>query len=297
MRILFMANAPWCGTGYGIQGSHLVPRLQAQGHKLAYFAFYGLKGGVLKVGDTPIFPPGLDPWGADILEAHMDAFKADALITLLDVWVTDHFGRMAEKNGWAWLPWFPIDQTPAPELVLERLEGCTKAVVYSHFAKKEMAETEFADLVRYVPHGVNRKIFKPGSQREARERLGLDQDRFIVGMVAANKGYPDRKAFAPQFLAFSELRKKHPEALLYLHTVITTAHGGLNLLKLAERCGIPEDAIAYCDQYQRTIGMPAKAIADTYRAIDVLTSASLGEGFGLPIIEAQACGTPVVVGN
>ncbi len=31
--------------------------------------------------------------------------------------------------------------------------------------------------------------------------------------------------------------------------------------------------------------------------MDVLMNVSLGEGFGIPIIEAQACGTPVIVGD
>jgi glycosyltransferase involved in cell wall biosynthesis len=33
----------------------------------------------------------------------------------------------------------------------------------------------------------------------------------------------------------------------------------------------------------------------TYNAMDVLLSPSMGEGFGLPILEAQSCGTPVIV--
>jgi FkbM family methyltransferase len=32
-----------------------------------------------------------------------------------------------------------------------------------------------------------------------------------------------------------------------------------------------------------------------HRAIDVLSNCSYGEGFGIPIVEAQACGTPVIV--
>jgi glycosyltransferase involved in cell wall biosynthesis len=34
-----------------------------------------------------------------------------------------------------------------------------------------------------------------------------------------------------------------------------------------------------------------------YRAMDCLLSVSMGEGFGIPIMEAQACGTPVLVGD
>ena len=34
-----------------------------------------------------------------------------------------------------------------------------------------------------------------------------------------------------------------------------------------------------------------------YSAIDVLNAVSSGEGFGIPTLEAQACGTPVIVGD
>ena len=34
-----------------------------------------------------------------------------------------------------------------------------------------------------------------------------------------------------------------------------------------------------------------------YRATDVLLNPSLGEGFGIPIMEAQSCGTPVIAND
>jgi len=38
-------------------------------------------------------------------------------------------------------------------------------------------------------------------------------------------------------------------------------------------------------------------MAQIYTRTDVLLSASAGEGFGLPVLEAQACGTRVIVSN
>jgi hypothetical protein len=38
-------------------------------------------------------------------------------------------------------------------------------------------------------------------------------------------------------------------------------------------------------------------MADLYRASDVLLAPSRGEGFGIPVIEAQACGRPVIVSD
>jgi glycosyltransferase involved in cell wall biosynthesis len=57
-----------------------------------------------------------------------------------------------------------------------------------------------------------------------------------------------------------------------------------------------KDAIRFTDQYSLLAGLVQPAnIAAWYNTLDLLTSCSYGEGFGLPIIEAQACGTPVVV--
>ena len=38
----------------------------------------------------------------------------------------------------------------------------------------------------------------------------------------------------------------------------------------------------------------AKEMADWYGVLDVLAGCTYGEGFGIPIIEAQACGVPVI---
>ena len=43
--------------------------------------------------------------------------------------------------------------------------------------------------------------------------------------------------------------------------------------------------------------MPQTALAALYSDADVLLATSAGEGFGVPVIEAQACGTPVIVSN
>ena len=50
----------------------------------------------------------------------------------------------------------------------------------------------------------------------------------------------------------------------------------------------------FSDQYTYLLGWPEERMAQLYNAFDVLSLASSGEGFGIPLIEAQACGVPVV---
>ena len=51
------------------------------------------------------------------------------------------------------------------------------------------------------------------------------------------------------------------------------------------------------DQYRYLLGFDEQHMRATFNAFDVLLSVSRGEGFGIPILEAQACGTPVIVGD
>ena len=67
---------------------------------------------------------------------------------------------------------------------------------------------------------------------------------------------------------------------------------------MLQDCDIPVGAVKVVDQYPYVRGMIQRQnMAGVYSFMDVLLSVSRGEGFGVPIAEAQACGTPVIVGN
>jgi glycosyltransferase involved in cell wall biosynthesis len=184
-----------------------------------------------------------------------------------------------------------------PENVRQAVSRAAKGIVMSKFGKR-MAEQAGLDVF-YVPHGVDTNIFKPLDRDEARERIKLPKDKFIVGMVAANKGNPSRKAFNEQIAAFAALHLAHPDTMLYLHTYDGAGGGdSVNLVKWINRLGLKIGVdVIFCDQYMNTIGFPDPYMVDLYNSLDVLTNVSKGEGFGIPIIEAQACGTPVIVGD
>jgi len=97
-------------------------------------------------------------------------------------------------------------------------------------------------------------------------------------------------------MAFAMLCRKYPDAILYIHTDASSQHGW-NLIALGQLLGIPVDNLAFPDPLAYRYGMTREMLAGIYSQMDVMLATSYGEGFGVPTVEAQACGVPVIVSN
>lgn len=301
MKINWHSNAPWSSTGYGNQTRLFAPRIQQLGYKIGITAFYGLQGGMADWRGIRVYPLGKHPYGQDIIGASAQFDGADAIITLMDAWVV----QPENTAPLPWFPWFPIDCEPIPWNVLTSVRKATKGITMSKFGQQQ---AEAAGLETwYIPHGVETNVFAPTTG--SRERLKWPTDKFIVGMVAANKGVPPRKSFFEQIAAFAALHREKKDTLLYLHTDDGT-HGGesVDLVDYCTKLGLrvgwmnnstvrDETDVLFSDQYTNLIGLPDPYMVDVYNGLDVMMLCSMGEGFGIPLIEAQACGCPVVTGD
>lgn len=301
MKILFHSVSPWVGTGYGQQTATFCPRIAGLGHDLAISAYYGLQGAQLQWNGLKVYPAYAAGYGTDVIVTHaLDHFGAEKgttfreaaagglIITLTDVW-TQNAPLLPDMAVAAWCP---VDHVTLPGITRRWFETTGAVpVAMSRHGERQLRDGGLDPL--YVPHGFDSSVFKPGDRAEARERTGLPDGAFIVAMVAANVGNDgSRKAFAEQITAFAELRSKHSDALLVLHTDLEN-RAGVNLNRMLEK--LPEGSWIGTDQYAYRKGIPNTVVADIYRSADVFTNCSWGEGFGVPIVESQACGTPVVV--
>lgn len=297
-RILWHSNSPWSGTGYGNQTAIFVPRLQKLGYEMAVSAFYGLEGAAIKgEGGVQMLPRNADIYGNDVLEDHAHRFfdkdqLAGLVLTLMDIWVM-HADVLRELRCAAWTP---VDHEPAqPPSVRVLRDSGTVPIAMSRFGEQALREAGLDPL--YVPHAFEGDKFYERDRVAAKKMLTFDTSQFVVGMVAANKGAaPSRKGFAQALGAFARFRRRHSDAVLYLHTEAKGTYQGVNLVELIQHYGL-KNAVKFCDQYQYALTFPLDYMAGAYSAMDVLLNPSYGEGFGVPIIEAQACGTPVIVGD
>jgi glycosyltransferase involved in cell wall biosynthesis len=303
--VSFYSNSPDQPTGYGQQARYMVDRLKRSGLDVAALSNYGLEG-IKRELDTPYgkiphFSRGMDLYSNDSAPIDHASFvnshpgKKSLLMTLYDVWVltSPAFDKMQVMS------WVPLDHITLPPRVEAWLrKDNVRPVAMAPHGKRQMEAKGIQ--CDYAPHGIDTKIIKPTFEIDGQpveEHMGI-KDRFVVGMVAANKssGLVHRKAFSENILAFSIFHKKHPDSVLYLHTdPINPA--GWNLVKLLEACGLGKDAVIFPDQVSYKYGIPQKHLAAYYTGMDVMLATSYGEGFGIPTIEAQACGTKVIGSN
>ncbi len=297
MRILWLSNPPWVGSGYGEQSALFIPRLQAMGHEVGVVANFGLQGVTQEWNGITVYPAD-NQWGNKTTPTYVKHFGADLVVALCDAWVLKP-GEWAD--GLKMSIWAPIDHKPVPPMVFATLNHeSIRPISMSHFGDDEMRKLGLDPC--YVPHGIDTSVFKPQPEAKdaVRDELGIPRDVFLVGMVAANKGNPSvpRKSFPQAFHAFSQFAKDHDDAWMYVHTDATpSGGGGISLDKLAVATNCPAGRVRFPPEEAWHLGMPQTVVAALYSAFDVLLNPSMGEGFGIPVLEAQACGVPVIASN
>lgn len=144
-----------------------------------------------------------------------------------------------------------------------------------------------------IPPGVDLDRFTPGDSAAARAALGVDQDALVVAFVGRLQPL---KAPDVPLRAAAELLRRRPELRERLVVLIVGGPSGSGLdhpralHELAETLGIASSVRFVPPQR-------GDALAEVYRAADVVTVPSHSESFGLVALEAQASGTPVVAAS
>ena len=305
-----VSNSPYVPTGYGVQAGYLVERLKRDGVNVAALSNYGLEGGNSELdtpfGKIPHYARGFEMYSNDVMALnhahHVNTVKNrfgkdlnDVLFTLYDVWV---FTNKSLQDFRKIASWTPIDHLTMTPGILNWLQKPNVVpIAMSPHGKRVMEESGLA--CEYVPHAVDTKIFQPTYKvngTDVRRFMNVSDDDFIVGINAANKasGLIHRKAFGENLLAFSIFAKNRPDAKLYIHSDPFGGAGGWNLFNICESLGLKPEQIIFPDFAEYKYGISQDVLAGFYTAMDVLLATSYGEGFGVPTVEAQSCGTRVI---
>jgi len=177
------------------------------------------------------------------------------------------------------------------------LSGFDRVLAYSEWSAR-IIERTLGDgkTIDALPHGIDTAIWKPRGRDKARRKFGelilgpdvdfsIGTDQFLVGIVATNQA---RKDYGTAIEAVSMVTKER-DTLIWIHTDALERYWSISAL--LHDYGLANRAII------TTGRLSDEQMTWAYSACDVTLGIGLGEGFGFPIFESLACGTPCIHGD
>ena len=201
------------------------------------------------------------------------------IVAIHDLWLDRH-PEYSKKMLGQWPSAFKTRQTAL---------RAKKVITISEFSANELKELYGLkrDHIRVIPCGVS-EDFMPRRDDQAmaalRKRIGLTSERFVLFIGGADP----RKNHQIFLEAAAKVREKLGPRMLVL--VGSPVHPFGDYEESARRCSLTE--MVLCPGRVTTHELQL-----LYSFTDLFVFPSLYEGFGMPLLEAMACGAPVVASN
>jgi glycosyltransferase involved in cell wall biosynthesis len=134
-------------------------------------------------------------------------------------------------------------------------------------------------LARVIPHGVDLSVFRPGDRAQERASLGISQEAFVVMLTAAGGQHNTWKDITTLRQAVGIAAGLLPNRELQLLVV-----GGRG----------PDENVNGCRIRFLPFQAEREDMARYYRSADVYAHSTRADTFPTAVLEALACGTPVI---
>lgn len=160
----------------------------------------------------------------------------------------------------------------------------------SHATKQQMvdwtnSDPDTIDVVHNAVEGdAFRPVFDAAERQRIRSKYGIGEGAYLLCLGTIEP----RKNLLNTIQAFQLFLKRHPDAPVQL--VLAGGSGWQNHNELKQR-------ISGCRQIRHIGYVADEDLPGLYSDATALCYVSKYEGFGLPLLEAMACGTAVIYGN
>jgi glycosyltransferase involved in cell wall biosynthesis len=319
-KVLWIGDAG-CHTGFARVTHSIGERLADDyGHDMHVlgFNFRGDSWPSLKDPDrqTPLklYRPnavkGDDIWGMSRFIELLGKVEPDVVVMVHDANILMY---LMTENAWdkehillryrPIITYIPVDGYNRPP-AWSKLTEWTNVVAMSKFGQEAMPGSQL------VYHGVDSDVFRPvtkdkpltlssgqvvKSKADCKEAFGYPRDCFLVVRADKNSG---RKDFGATIKALWPVMKNHSDVRVHLHTTVgRNQDDALVIDAMLNREPALHERFSLPGLHNSFTGWDESDLVAIYNAADVFVSTSRGEGFGLTIAEAAACGVPIVAQN
>lgn len=241
------------------------------------------------------------PFGEDRIREVVEKEKPDIIFSINDMWIiNEQYKRIKDLHDqklFKFVGYAPMDSYGWTGCLDETANDWDGVVSYTEFGAHEFIQGGIRKPITIIPHGITANQFYPIDRAEARKRLGLKDDIFIVFNGNRNQF---RKRIDITVEGFAKFAKDKPDTQLYLHMGLKDQ--GWDIMPLFARAmqreGIdPNGRIILTAQTQGPPNVEVDFLNTIYNAVDVGVNTTKGEGWGLVSHEHAACRVAQVVPN
>ena len=239
------------------------------------------------------------PFGEQRIREVVEREKPDVIFTINDMWIiNEQYKQIADLHKakkFKFVGYAPMDSYAWTGALADTANDWDAVISYTEFGAYEFIAGGITKPVAVIPHGVTRGQFYPMDKAEARKKLNLPEDIFIVFNGNRNQF---RKRIDITIEGFAKFAKDRPDTQLYLHMGLKDQ--GWDLMPVFARAmkreGLdPNGRIILTAQTEGPPNVEVEMLNNIYNAVDVGVNTCKGEGWGLVNFEHAACRVAQVV--
>lgn len=282
-KILVLTEMAFQGSGYYYLMSPILEGLSKLGYDVKVIGL-SYDGSEYHYGFS-IIPAGSVQDGVAIAQNLVRLWKPDIFICGMDIPIQISIHENLKSLGIKYIAVTPLENPPLTQSWIAQLMNLDFVFFISELGKQTALKAGLTK-VDHLKIGVNQEIFKPADNveiRKVRADLGV-KDEFVILTVADNQ---ERKNIWAEFEIVSNLKKAGKKVKF----ILVTREGspvGYKLRDFAIDYDINKELVVI----ER--GISQTELRNLYISSDIYLSTSKSEGLGIPILEAMACGLPVV---
>lgn len=311
MKIFVCSTSTSQTTGYARIGHILLNDLAARGHEVTHFAFQQYPQGV----DRPLHPSinvidvqakAKQTFGYDIVAQEIAAIQPDVVLVYNDVVVTSQILNALRglPKTYTFVSYLDLVYPYQDWKLIQYIQDNADHIfVFSDRWKSNLVTMSVpAKKIDVFPHGFDDTRFTPIPKDEARDRLRLQKDDFIVLNTNRNSYRKALDVTVRSFLTFWKAVgcPSHVKLMLNCRMDIAEGYDMLHVIRI-ECLKLSLDFERVIQHTILQLGTPGLVSDETlnllYNACDVGINTCLGEGFGLCNVEHGGLGAPQIVSN